>query len=309
MDYRSLGGTGLRVSALSFGASPLGSVFERIDEAEGVRAVLLAAEMGINFFDCSPYYGLTKAETVLGRGLRQLRREQYLISTKVGRYGPEQFDFSAARVKRSIDESLARLGCGHIDIVHCHDVEYASLEQIITETLPALREVQKSGKVRFVGITGLPLTIFTYVLQRSEVDVVLSYCRYALNNTTLMQILPTLKEKNVGVISASPLSMGLLSERGVPDWHPASAEARQVCLRAAQLAQGLGGNISKLAIQFAVANRDIANTLVGMATTEEVRRNVEVLDGPIDMGLLREVTEVIKPIKDQLWTTGRAGNN
>ena len=110
MQYRLLGQTGLNVSILSFGASSLGGAFRDIDEQEGVRTVHKALELGINFIDVSPYYGLTKAETVLGRALVGIPREAYFLATKCGRYGSNicDFDFSATRVIRSVDESLAR---------------------------------------------------------------------------------------------------------------------------------------------------------------------------------------------------------
>lgn len=101
--------------------------------------------------------------------------------------------------------------------------------QIINETLPALQKLKEAGKIRFIGITGLPLEIFSYVLDRvplGTVDVILSYCHYGINDATLEDLLPYLKSKGVGVISASPLAMGLLTESGPPDWHPASPELK-----------------------------------------------------------------------------------
>src|SRR5689334_11050355 len=106
MEYRELGKTGLKVSALGFGASSLGGVFRPITETDAIRTVNVALDGGINFIDVAPYYGLTKAETMLGKALRDISRDRYFLSTKVGRYGsePKDFDFSAARVTRSIDE-------------------------------------------------------------------------------------------------------------------------------------------------------------------------------------------------------------
>mmetsp|Transcript_4233 Transcript_4233/g.13469 ORF Transcript_4233/g.13469 Transcript_4233/m.13469 type:complete len:269 (-) Transcript_4233:57-863(-) len=216
LPRRPLGNTGLEVSVLGFGASPLGSVFEDIDEDLGVEAVKRAVELGINFFDTSPFYGLTKSETVLGRALSQLPRESFILCSKVGRYGdpPAGFDFSAARVTASVEESLRRLNVDYIDIIQCHDMEFRSLDQIINETLPALKTLKDQGKVRFVGITGLPLKVFQYVLDRADpgmVDCILSYCHNSLNDNTLSSIVPYLQGRGVGVISASPLSMGLLA--------------------------------------------------------------------------------------------------
>ena len=110
MEYRPLGNTGLKVSVLGYGASPLGSVFRKINETDGIRTVHTALDLGINFIDVSPYYGLTKAEEVLGKALKTIPRDKFILATKVGRYGENQFDFSRKRVLSSVDESLQRLG-------------------------------------------------------------------------------------------------------------------------------------------------------------------------------------------------------
>ncbi len=311
MKYRTLGKTGLNVSVLSFGASSLGSVFRNIDENEGIRSVHRALDLGVNFIDVSPFYGLTKAETVLGKALKGVSRDKYFLATKLGRYGEtfEDFDFSAERAVASIDESLQRLGVEYLDIIQCHDIEFGSLDQVVNETIPAIRNVQKQGKVRFVGITGLPLKIFSYVLDRIEVDTILSYCHYSINNTSLEDLLPYLKEKNVSVINASPLSMGLLSQRGVPAWHPASDEIKRVCARAAQYCTEKGERIEKLAVQFSVRNPDIPTTLVGTANPDNMQKNIEWVEEAIDEEFLNEVLEILKPIHNKTWPSGRAENN
>ncbi|MBZ0300403.1 MAG: aldo/keto reductase, partial [Anaerolineae bacterium] len=178
MNYRPLGRTGLWVSVLSYGASPLGSVFRTIDEDEGMRTVHTAIDLGINLIDVSPYYGLTRAEMVLGNALKSVPRESYYLTTKVGRYGERGFDFSAERVTASVDESLRRLQVDYVDVIQCHDIEFGSLDQIVHETIPALQRLREAGKIRFVGITGLPLKVFSTVLDQTEVDTILSYCHY-----------------------------------------------------------------------------------------------------------------------------------
>src|SRR5712691_1255098 len=122
MEYRPLGKTGLQVSTLGFGASPLGSVFRPIDEVEGIRTVHTALDLGINFIDVSPFYGLTRAEAVLGKALATIPRDRYYLATKIGRYGQNEFDFSAPRVTASVDESLRRLGVDYVDLIQCHDI-------------------------------------------------------------------------------------------------------------------------------------------------------------------------------------------
>lgn len=309
MQYRPLGTTGLEVSSLGYGASPLGSVFRPVDEAEGIRTVHTAIDLGINFIDVAPYYGLTRAEEVLGRALASVPRNRYYLATKVGRYGAEEFDFSAERVTRSVDESLRRLGVEVIDLIQCHDIEFGSLDQVVEETLPALRRLREEGKVRFIGITGYPLRIFREVLERTEVDTVLSYCRYSLNDTSLEAVIPFLEAKGVGIISASPLSMGLLTERGAPDWHPAPEALRRACEEAAAHCRKRGTDIAQLALQFALANAHIACTLVGTGSPENLRKNVEWSAGPPDPELLAEVQAILLPMLNLTWPSGRPENN
>ena len=164
MEYRTLGKTGLKVSALSFGASSLGGVFKPVDESVAIRTVRTALDCGINFIDVSPFYGYTKAEEVLGKALKGIPRDRYYLATKVGRYGDADFDFSAKRSAESVEESLRRLGVNYVDTIQAHDNEYGDLNQVVRETIPALRQMQKQGKARFVGITGYPLKIFRTIL-------------------------------------------------------------------------------------------------------------------------------------------------
>jgi aryl-alcohol dehydrogenase-like predicted oxidoreductase len=311
MDYRILGKTGLKVSALSFGASSLGGVFHDIDEADGIRAVHLSLDHGINFIDVSPFYGLTKAETVLGKALRGISRDRYLLATKVGRYGSDikDFDFSATRVTASVNESLSRLGVTYVDLIQCHDIEFGHLDQIITETIPALRKLQQAGKARHVGITGLPLAVFKRVADRVQIDTILSYCHYELNDTALADLIPYLNTNRIGVISASPLGMGLLSARGAPPWHPAPPKVAAACAAAAAHCKAHNASIEKLAVQFALANPDIATILVGSASSQEMQHNIQWANEPLDRSLLAEVMKILEPIHNQTWLSGRPENN
>ncbi|HEX2852555.1 MAG TPA: aldo/keto reductase [Opitutaceae bacterium] len=311
MHYRPLGRTGLKVPVLSFGASSLGGVFRQTDDSAGIRAVRVALDLGMNFIDVSPYYGVTKAETVLGKALKDVPRDQYLLATKVGQYDHNVFDFSAARIVRSLDESCARMGVDYIDLLQCHDIEFADLDQIVNETLPALVKLREAGRIGHIGITGLPLKIFPAVIDRvgsGVVETVLSFCRYELNDTALDSLIPYLKEKNVGIINASPTGMGLLTERGVPAWHPAPPAMVAGARRAVEYCQSVGADIVKLAVQFCVAHPAIATTLVGSANPENVRKNVAFIDEPIDFELMAKVLELLKPIHNHNFTRGRPEN-
>jgi L-galactose dehydrogenase len=302
MEYRTLGKTNLKVSALGFGGSSLGSVFRRIDESETVRTVQAALAEGINYFDTAPFYGLTKAEEVLGRALEGISRDRYYLATKVGRYGEQDFDFSAKRTHKSVDESLGRLGVDYVDVIQCHDIEYGSVAQIVEETIPALREIVKQGKARFIGITGFPLAIYSPVLSQTPVDVVLSYCHYTLNNTALSGILPLFEKHGVGVINASPLAMGLLTDQGPPDWHPAGAEIKETCAVAARMCRERNWNLAELAIQFSLANLRVQTTLIGMATREELTQNLRAAARPLQQDAIEQVQRVLSSIQGKTWT-------
>lgn len=309
MEYRELGRTGLRVSAVGLGCASLGGLYGTQEEDESHRVVQTALDLGMNFLDVAPYYGKTRAETMLGRVLRTIPRDRYYLCSKLGRYDVDEFDFSAARVASSVDESLRRLGVGHLDVMLCHDVEFGSIDQVVGETLPALRKVRDAGKVRFIGFSGLPLKIYPAVLDRTGVDVVISYCHYTLQDTTLEGLLPYLRDKGVGVINASPLSMGLLSDHGPEPWHPAPAALREACARAADHCRARGRSLARLAFQFAAACPGVAITLTGAARAEEVRQNVASTAEPIDRELLHEVRDILRPVLNQTWPSGRPENN
>lgn len=309
MKYRKLGKTGLDVSVLSFGASSLGSVFRETDDAESVRTVHTAIDLGINLIDVSPYYGLTKAETVLGKAIAELPRDRFLLSTKAGRYGAEMFDFSEKRIISSVDESLKRLQTDYIDILFLHDIEFAPFAEVAEGAFLALDKLKQQGKIRFSGVSGLPLAVFEQSLANKELDAVLSYCHYSLNDTSLLGIVPLLEEKGVGLVNASPLSMGLLSTRPAADWHPASVEIREVCKKAAEHCTARGADITKLAVQYSTVNERIPTTLVSTANPDNIRKNAEWTDEPLNEELLSEVLAILEPIHNKSWESGRSEYN
>lgn len=311
MHYRQLGRTGLNVSVLSFGASSLGGVFRSTDDTESIRTVRTALDLGINFIDVSPYYGATRAESVLGRALTGVPRDSYILATKVGQYGDGQFDFSAARVVSSLDESCARLGTDTIDLLQCHDVEFADLDQIVDETLPALVRLRDAGRIRHIGITGLPLKVFPAILDRTAsgvVETILSFCRYELNDTALGDLVPYLRSKDIGIINASPTGMGLLTARGVPSWHPAPPAMVAGARRAVDYCQSVGADIVKLAVQFCLAHPGIATTLIGSANPDNIRKNVAYAEEPIDFELMAKVLALLQPIHNHNFTRGLPEN-
>lgn len=309
MKYRKLGNTGLDVSILSFGASSLGSVFHETDDKESIRTVHEAVDQGINYIDVSPYYGLLKAEKVLGRALLEIPRNKYILSTKAGRYGAEEFDFSYSRIMKSVEESMERLHTDYIDILFLHDIEFGDRKQVLEEGIPALKELKKQGKIRFTGISGLPLSIFHNVLTQEAVDAILSYCHYSLNDDALLDLLPLLREKGTGLVNASPLSMGLLSGAKLADWHPASPALRKACLEAAAYCTANGLNLPKLAIQFAVGHPEIPTTLVSTANPNNISRNIAYALEEPDQEAIRNVRRILEPVQRLSWISGNPEYN
>ncbi len=307
MKYNELGKTGMKVSHISFGASSLGGVFRDIKEAEGIRAVETAVENGINFIDVSPYYGHYKAETVLGKALRNIPRDKYYLSTKVGRYGANgvnTWDYSGKKTTESVYESMERLGIDHIDLINVHDIEFANLQQVVDETLPALVELRDKGVVSHVGITDLQLENLQWVIDHSEkgtVECVLNFCHHCLNDDKLLDYLDYFEQHGIGVINASPLAMGLLSTRGVPDWHPAPKPLVEACQRAAAHCSSKGVSIEQLAITYSVSSPRIATTLFSTANPDNVLRNIAYADMPLDDTILQEVRDIIGDQQRVSW--------
>jgi L-galactose dehydrogenase len=308
MEYRKLGQTDLNLSLIGFGTSALGGVFDNFDPDEGTRAVHLAVDSGINFFDSSPYYGITLAETRLGEALAG-RRHRVVLATKCGRYGLNEFDFSAKRVLASMDESLRRLQTDYIDLFQVHDVEFGDVQQIIDETLPALRQLQQQGKARYIGITGYPPKVLRRIAESTPVDSILTYCHYNLLNRQMDEVLTTFtRESGIGLINASGLCMGLLTEHGPPGWHPAPREVRDAGKKAAEFCRAHGMDISEVALRFCLDHPDVASTLIGIASTREVESSLKLLRSTTDREFLGRIEAVLAPVFNYDWPSGRPEN-
>ena len=310
LPTRALGGTDLRLPILGFGASSLGQEFRRVNLDEALASVRAALECGLNFIDTSPFYGRGMSEVLLGIALRDLPRERYTLCTKLGRYDLQHFDFSAKRVAESVDVSLHRLGTDHLDIVLCHDIEFVPIQQIVDETIPALRKAQQAGKVRYLGFSGYPMKIFRSICDQTEVDCVLSYNQYTLQNTRFAdEIVPYLQAKGVGVMNAGPFSARLLTNAPLPPWLKEPESVKAAARDAARHCAGKGTDIAKLALQFSLANPAIATTIAGSANPANIRNWAEWAREPIDQQLLAEVLAIFAPVKNIGHREGLPENN
>src|ERR1051325_6871390 len=296
MQTRPFGKTGLNVPILSFGASSLGQEFRSVTLDEALKSVRVALDCGLNFIDTSPFYGRGMSEVLLGVALKGVPRDSYTLCTKLGRYDLQHFDFSAGRVAESVDVSLHRLGTDHLDIMLCHDIEFVQMQQIVDETIPALRKIQQQGKVRFIGFSGYPMKIFRFILDQTDVDVALSYNQYTLQNTRFAdEVVPLLKQRGVGAMNAGPFSARLLTNAPLPAWLKEPEDVKAAARRAAELCAKRGSDIAKLAVQFSCANPDIATTIAGSANPQNIQNWANWLNEPMDQGLLAEVSQIFAP--------------
>ena len=310
MQTRRLGTTGLSLPILGFGASSLGQEFRNVTVEEALRSVRVALDCGLSLIDTSPFYGRGMSEVLLGVALKGVPREQYTLCTKLGRYDLQHFDFSARRVAESIDVSLHRLGTDHLDIVLCHDIEFVPMQQIVDETLPAIRKAQQSGKVRYVGFSGYPQKIFKFICDQANADCVLSYNQYTLQNTRFAdETVPWLKTRGIGAMNAGPFSARLLTNAPLPAWLKEPESVKAAARAAAAHCSTTGVDIAKLALQFSLAHPDIATTISGSANPANIRQWAKWATEPLDETLLREVQRIFAPVKNLGHVEGLAENN
>ena len=310
MQTRRLGSTDLHLPILSFGASSLGAEFRSVTLDEALTSVRVALDCGLNFIDTSPFYGRGVSEVLLGLALKGVPRDSYTLCTKLGRYDLAHFDFSAKRVAESVDVSLHRLGTDHLDLVLCHDIEFVPMQQIVDETLPALRQIQQAGKVRYLGFSGYPMKIFRFILEQTPVDCVLSYNQHTLQNTRYSdEIVPYLKARGVGALNAGPFSARLLTNAALPAWLKEPEAVKAAARAAAALCAGKGSDIAKLALQFSLLHPDIATTVAGSANPANIRNWAKWAAEPIDRDLLAEVQAIFAPVKNLGHREGLPENN
>jgi len=307
---RPLGRTGMELPVLSFGASSLGAEFRNVTVEEALSSVHVALECGMNFIDTSPFYGRGMSEVLLGIALKGIPRDSYILGTKLGRYDLGHFDFSAKRVAESVDVSLHRLGTEHLDIVLCHDIEFVPMQQIVDETLPALRRQQAAGKVRFVGFSGYPMKAFKFVLDQTDVDCVLSYNQYTLQNTRFLdEVVPDLEARGIGAMNAGPFSARLLTNAPLPGWLKEPEEVKAAARAAAAHCAAKGVDIAQLALQYSCETSRITTTVAGSANPANIRKWAEWLAKPIDWELVCEVQEIFAPVRNLGHVEGLPENN
>jgi len=306
MRYRDLGRTGLRVSVISQGGAAIGQQYGPVSLAEAADCVHAAIDAGVNLIDTSAYYGEGRSEEILGEVLQGGWRDRVRICTKAGRLDASEFDFTPAGMRRCLEGSLKRLRTDHVDILLAHDIEFADdSDRVFTETAGLLHDLKREGKCRFVGMSCYPLGLLRQAIERCRLDVVISYCHFNLQNTELLtELLPVAARHGVGMLNASPLAMGLLTNQGPPPWHPAPPAIKDACRAAAELCRARGADVAFLGMQFCLAESRIPSTVTGTAKKGELDANLRALREPIDAKLLADGQTVLAPVRDQTWPSG-----
>lgn len=307
MNYRPLGSAGLNVSVVSMGGAAVGQQYGPVSVSEVADTVHAGIDAGINLIDTSAFYGEGRSEEILGDVLQGGWRRKVLICTKAGRHTRDRFDFTPAGMRSCLEGSLRRLRTDAVDILLAHDIEFADdYERVFTDTAAVLHDLKREGKCRFVGMSAYPLPLLRQAVERCRLDVVISYCHFNLQNQLLLtDLLPVAAARGVGVLNASPLAMGLLTNHGPPGWHPAGDDIKRACAAAAQLCRSRGADIATLGMQFCYAEPSVPSTITGTAKRSELDANLAALAAPVDEGLLQDVRAVLEPVRNHLWPSGR----
>ncbi|AZN39245.1 aldo/keto reductase [Paenibacillus albus] len=278
MEYTTFGRTGLRVSKLGLGGAPIGGDFRDIDETEIERVVHESLDLGINFIDTAPLYGLGKSEERIGRALTDGRRDKVVLATKAVRY---DFEYSYDNIIRSAEESLKRLQTDYVDLLQLHDVEKQPYELIIHEAIPALLKLKEQGKIRFLGVTTRDLPLLKRYMETGAFDAIQFYARYMLlDYSAANEIIPLARANNIAIINGSVLGMGLLAES------PAKflgddmrTEAAKRMEKLAFLRRSEPKGLIEPGMRFSLQNPDIHVTLTGTASSRSLRANASYCDG------------------------------
>ncbi|SDQ31587.1 aldo/keto reductase [Pseudoxanthomonas sp. CF125] len=297
---RRLGATDIRLPVLGFGAAPIGNLYTEVTDDEAMRAIGVALEKGIRYFDTAPYYGYGLSESRLGQGLKGVSRDSVRISTKVGRRiyedttrkpGQEgfavagykaEFDYSRDGVMRSFESSLKRLGTDHVDILLLHDIGRLThgdrhpvlLRQALDEALPAMAELKSSGACGAIGIGVNEEDIAVELLPLFPLDCVMLAGRYTLlEQHASRRIMHEAQARNVGILVAGPYSSGLMGDARAPgstyNYAPVEPEVLQRAQRIYAICAEHGVDAGAAALQFPLAHPAVTSVVAGMRNTEE----------------------------------------
>jgi D-threo-aldose 1-dehydrogenase len=304
-----LGKSTVAVTALGFGAASIGNLYRSIPDEQAAQTVAAAWDAGIRYFDTAPHYGVGLAERRMGAILREYPRDEYVLSTKVGRLlipDPDGagrsdidngfevpattrrvWDLSADGVRRSIEESLGRLGLDRVDVILIHDPEESDDPQAaFTSAYPALHELRAQGVIGAIGVGSKQLEILSRFADGTDIDVIMLAGRYTLlEQPALDGLLPACQRRGVSVLNVGVFNSGLLAA----DWPADDAryeygdtpgELLQRARRIATVCQRYGTSLPRAALAFAAAHPTVASVVVGAGRAGHMQRNAELFAAP-----------------------------
>jgi D-threo-aldose 1-dehydrogenase len=285
----------VRLPRLGFGGAPLGNLFTPVTDEDAAAAVDAAWDNGIRYYDTAPHYGLGLSERRLGAALRPRPRGEYVLSTKVGRVlepassasGDDladgyavpaalvrRWDFTADGVRRSIDDSLGRLGVDHIDIAYIHDPDDHA-DQAIAEAYPALAKLRDEGVVRAIGVGMNQTAVPARFVRETDIDLILLAGRYTLlDQSGAEDLLPAALERGVRIVLGGVFNSGLLADprnAATYDYTPAPRELVERALALEQACAEHGVPLRAAALHYALAHPAVATALIGIRSPEQAR--------------------------------------
>jgi D-threo-aldose 1-dehydrogenase len=303
-----------RMTELSLGCAQLGNLYRAVSDDEAAATVHAAWDLGIRYFDTAPHYGLGLSERRLGAALAGRNRDDYVLSTKVGRmleplappYGRDPggfdvpathrrvWDFSRDGILRSLEESLERLGLDRVDVVYLHDPDEHWAEAL-NEGYPALEELRREGVVSAIGAGMNQAAMLADFVRNTDVDILMLAGRYTLlEQGALDELLPLCLEHGVVVVAAGVFNSGVLARDDPPDdakydYGEARRESVDRARRIAEICRRHSVSLPAAAIAFPAAHPAVVSICLGTRSPEQVRRNVELHAQAIPAGLWSEL--------------------
>lgn len=279
MEYTLLGKTNFRVSKLGLGGSPLGGDYGDTTDEQALRVIDAALDLGINFIDTAPLYGGGESERRVGMALKGKRSRVVLATKAVVRGVPYTYE----NTLRSVEESLKRLQTDYLDLIQLHELESVSYEAAMEGTIAAFLKLKQEGAVRAIGVNAGKLDRLLPFIREGIIDTIQTFGRYTLMDYSARdELLPLARQANIGVIHGSPLCMGLLTEEPAPflyKYPDKLAEGERRKRQLEFLRQGKPNGLVEPAMRFSLACPDIAVTLTGTTSVEELTQNVTYCDG------------------------------
>ena len=298
------------VSNIAYGCATLANIYKPLNIDNCKELITYTFKKGINYFDVAPFYGGELAEKNLGESIKDISRDKLFIATKIGRYTDNNsssgaggyFDFSPEKIEQSIKNSMNNMNIKYIDLLQCHDIENVSTETI-TNIIPLLEHYKTTGIINGIGINSYPIKPLINIIENTtiNIDSVGTYAHNTLINNTLLDYVDYFTKKNISIINSSPLAMGLLTKDEPPDWHPASKLMKTTVNKLNDYCINNDLNITDLSMIYSLSNKDILTTITGGNSIIEINQNLKCLNKTIDDLILKDINQIIYPIKNKLW--------